>query len=37
VHHYLLPKLRAAWPLWLALAGAVLALVAWRRRRKLIS
>jgi len=37
VHHYLLPKLRAAWPLWLALAGAVLALVVWRRRRKLIS
>ncbi len=37
VHHYLLPKLRAAWPWWLALAGAVWALVVWRRRRKLIS
>ena len=37
VHHYLLPKLRAAWPLWLALAGAVWGLLVWRRRRKLIS
>jgi arylsulfatase A-like enzyme len=37
VHHYLLPKLRAAWPQWLALAGVVLSLVYWRRRRRTIS
>ena len=36
IDHYLLPKLRAAWPWWLALAFSVLALVVWRRRRKLI-
>jgi arylsulfatase/uncharacterized sulfatase len=34
VHHYLIPKLRAVWPLWLTLAAAALALFAWRRRRK---
>jgi arylsulfatase/uncharacterized sulfatase len=36
IDHYLLPKLRAAWPWWLALAFSVLALVVWRRRQKLI-
>ena len=36
IDHYLLPKLRAAWPWCLALTGMVLALVVWRRRRKLI-
>jgi hypothetical protein len=29
--------LRAAWPLYLALAGAVLGWAYWRRRRKAIS
>ena len=37
VHHYLLPKLRDAWPLWLVLVGAVLGLTYWRRRRRSIS
>jgi arylsulfatase/uncharacterized sulfatase len=37
IHHYFLPKLRAAWPLYLALAGAVLGWAYWRRRRKAIS
>jgi len=37
VHHYLIPKLRAAWPLWLTLAAAALGLLAWRRRRKFTS
>jgi arylsulfatase/uncharacterized sulfatase len=36
IDHYLLPKLRAAWPWWVTLTGMVLALVVWRRRRKLI-
>lgn len=37
VHHYLLPKLREAWPLWLAIVGGVLGLAYWRRRRNSIS
>ena len=37
IHHYFLPKLRAAWPLYLALAGAALGWAYWRRRRKAIS
>jgi arylsulfatase A-like enzyme len=37
IHHYFLPKLRAAWPGYLALAGAVLGWAYWRRRRKAIS
>ena len=37
IHHYFLPKLRAAWPGFLALAGAALGWAYWRRRRKAIS
>lgn len=37
IHHYFLPKLRAAWPLGLALIAAVLGWAYWRRRRQAIS
>jgi len=34
VHHYLLPKLRAAWPLWLGLGLLLAAWLWWRRVRR---
>jgi len=37
IHHYVLPKLREAWPVWLALVGAIFGFAFWRRRRKFIS
>ena len=37
IHHYVLPKLREAWPVWLALVGMIFGFAFWRRRRKFIS
>ena len=37
IHHYVLPKLREAWPVGLALVAALWGLASWRRRRKFIS
>jgi arylsulfatase/uncharacterized sulfatase len=34
VHHYLLPKLRAAWQLWLGLGLLLAAWLSWRRVRR---